>query len=240
MRTSLHTREGGRPADHASPSAPLRARLRAPSGFTVFLLCSLLFAGVAVALAVGTLAAPDRRTELLVHTTAPGDWHGLMTALSLLGSTGSIAVLALVCAAYFLQRRLTWASAFVVACPAGAGVMDTVLKHLFQRQRPHLWPHAAIINSYSFPSGHATISSAFFAGVCLTVWRLWGPRIGSLVAVVAVVLVGGIGLSRIYLGVHWPSDVIAGYALGLAWVALLLVLAGSRGRSTPAPGWSGH
>jgi membrane-associated phospholipid phosphatase len=102
------------------------------------------------------------------------------------------------------------------------------LKTLIHRHRPHLWSHAAIINSYSFPSGHATVSTAFFAGTTYAVWKLVGRRAGVCAMILSAILVSGIGFSRIYLGVHWPSDVVAGYALGLGWVLLLIVVAEPR------------
>ncbi len=59
------------------------------------------------------------------------------------------------------------------------------------------------------------------------IWKLWGPRVGAIAAAVSGVLVLGIGFSRVYLGVHWPFDVVAGYAMGLGWALLLIALAQS-------------
>ena len=176
----------------------------------------------------GSLTVADRRIELAIHTYASDNLIGAMTALSFIGSTVSLAVLALVCAAYCVARRTPRAAGFVVASPLGASLIDTGFKLLVHRPRPHLWAHAAVLGSFSFPSGHATGSAAFFSGTTLAAWRLFGTRAGWVVGVPAVTLVIGIGFSRVYLGVHWPSDVIAGYALGLTWV-FLLFLSGPRG-----------
>ena len=176
----------------------------------------------------GSVSAADRRIELTIHTHAPDTLSGAMNALSFIGSTGSLAVLALVFAAYCLKRRTPRAAGFVVVSLVGASLIDMGLKVLVHRPRPHLWAHAAFLGSFSFPSGHATGSAAFFSGTTLAAWRLCGARAGRVVGAPAIVLVTGIGFSRIYLGVHWPSDVIAGFALGLTWV-FLLFLSGPRG-----------
>lgn len=187
-------------------------------------LCSwLIFIGVSIAFEAGFLSSFDRQAELRVHTTAPPDLSGLMNALSFLGSSWSVAALALGCAGFCLAQNARWGAAFVVACPAGASLLDAAFKQVMHRHRPHLWPHAAVLNSYSFPSGHATLNTAFFTGATFMVWRLIGPRAGWGATAASVVLVAGIGFSRIYLGVHWPSDVGAGFALGLGWVFILAI-----------------
>lgn len=188
-------------------------------------LCALLLVGLTVALHAGDLTSPDRRLEADIHSTAPAGLHSLMTGLSFLGSGATVAVLTALVVLYCVWRRAPWAAAFMAACPAGASLLDTALKTLIHRHRPHLWPQAAVLGSYSFPSGHATTSAAFFAGLTFVLWRLHGRRIGLAVAALSALAVAGIGFSRIYLGVHWPSDVLAGFALGAGWVCLIAVIA---------------
>lgn len=196
--------------------------------------CALILVAFTVAVEAGLTTGADRKIELLVHADVTGYLYGLMTSLSFIGASGSIAVLAFACAVFYLRRGDRWTAAFIAACPTGAGILDSVLKGLFQRHRPHLWSHAAIIHSYSFPSGHATVSSAFFAGLAYAAWKLWGPQVGLLTASICALLVAGIGFSRVYLGVHWPSDVVAGYALGLTWAFVLVAVFESR--RNPATG----
>jgi membrane-associated phospholipid phosphatase len=192
------------------------------------LLCALIFTGLTLAFRAGDLSAVDRQTELQIHMDLHGSLNGIMAALTSVGASWPMAVLALGCAIFCLLQSGPWLAALVLTCPAGASVLDTAFKHLIHRQRPHLWPHAAVLNSYSFPSGHATLSSAFFTGATYAIWKLAGPTRGRVAAIVSIALVAGIGFSRVYLGVHWPSDVLAGFALGLGWAFLLIVIAESR------------
>jgi undecaprenyl-diphosphatase len=203
------------------------------------LLCGLTVAGLALAFKTGALSSTDRQTELHIHKGLHGSLDGVMTALTSVGASWPMAVLALGCAVFCLLQSGPWVAGLVVACPTGASVLDTALKHLIQRHRPHLWSHAAVLNSYSFPSGHATMSSAFFAGATYAVWKLMGPARGRAAAAISIVFVAGIGFSRVYLGVHWPSDILAGYALGLGWALVLIAIAESfRGRRGTDPAWS--
>jgi undecaprenyl-diphosphatase len=121
----------------------------------------------------------------------------------------------------------------------GSSVIDGLLKHWIARPRPELVPHLVQVTNASFPSGHAMISSAVYLTLALMLaegmprdgWRGRAARAGvvgffSLLAVL-------IGMSRVYLGVHWPSDVLAGWCFGTAW-ALLVWMADRRlGRRRP-------
>ena len=100
---------------------------------------------------------------------------------------------------------------------SGALGLNILLKQLFARARPQLWERTVDVKFYSFPSGHAMIS--------MVIYGLLGYFLGSrfpkqrwLIYILTVVLIGAIGLSRLYLGVHWPTDVIAGYTAGLVWL----------------------
>jgi undecaprenyl-diphosphatase len=87
------------------------------------------------------------------------------------------------------------------------------LKHLFGRLRPNLFEEIATLHSYSFPSGHAMAAAAIYGMIAVVIARL-APSLRLSVGPVAVALALLIGLSRIYLGVHWITDVLAGYAAG--------------------------
>lgn len=100
--------------------------------------------------------------------------------------------------------------------------LNFYLKHLFERPRPNLFLEIAALHSYSFPSGHAMAAAAIYGMIAVVIARL-APRIRIWVAVLTLLLVMLIGLSRIYLGVHWVTDVLAGYAAGatLLFAAML-------------------
>lgn len=90
---------------------------------------------------------------------------------------------------------------------------NAYLKHVFERARPRLFEEVATLHSYSFPSGHATAAIAIYGMIAFVVGRL-APRLRLLAAGGALALAVSIGISRIYLGVHWVTDVLAGYAAG--------------------------
>jgi membrane-associated phospholipid phosphatase len=151
---------------------------------------------------------------------------GALTTLAHLFSTvGSQTVLlplTAVVAVLLLARRQFAHAALLVACWGGALGLYNLTKHFVQRMRPpmDIWlTHLA--KSTSFPSGHATQSLGTFVALAVVgaVW-LSGVRTGLLV--LACVLACGVGWSRVYLGVHWTTDVIAGWLIAAAWVTVVV------------------
>jgi undecaprenyl-diphosphatase len=110
---------------------------------------------------------------------------------------------------------------------AGSGLLNVVAKQTFARDRPSLWESIAPEQNFSFPSGHAMGSMTLATVVVLLCWQTrwrW-PVLGA-----ALVFVPMVGLSRVYLGVHYPSDILAGWAAALAWTVAVWMLVGSRWR----------
>ena len=106
----------------------------------------------------------------------------------------------------------------LVATVLLADVSSEVLKHIYDRPRPDLVPHGSYVYSSSFPSGHSTMSAATFLTLAMLIASLEPQRgVKVMVYVLAMALMLAIGFSRVYLGVHWPSDVLAGWCLGAAW-----------------------
>lgn len=139
--------------------------------------------------------------------------------VSALGSmTVAIGSTALVAAVAFARGRLRDA-AFLIAAVSGAIILSSLAKWGFGRPRPDLFEHATRVFTPSFPSAHATVSAAVagaFGALAIAATPEPRGRAAALAGCAAVIL--SIGVSRIYLGVHWPSDVAAGWTLGLAWV----------------------
>lgn len=138
-----------------------------------------------------------------------------------LGGTGVMVflVVAVTCVLALARRRAE--AVILVVASLGAMGLELVLKGWYDRPRPDLVPHAARVFSASFPSGHATMSAAVF----LTIGALLAStqperRIKIYIASLAVLLTTMVGVSRVYLGVHWPTDVLAGWTLGAAWAAI--------------------
>ena len=119
------------------------------------------------------------------------------------------------------HRHLPWVLTAVVLIGRG---LSEAQKYWIARARPDLEPHLVVVKTSSFPSGHATSSMIFYTVVALTLsvgTRWHRPAVAG-----AILLSLLIGTSRVMLGVHWPSDVIGGWAFGLLWVLLTLKLAG--------------
>jgi membrane-associated phospholipid phosphatase len=110
---------------------------------------------------------------------------------------------------------------FAAVALGGSGLLNLAAKHVFARERPALWDSIAPEATYSFPSGHA-MGSATLA--CVLVLLAWRTRWRWPVFVVAAVFTLAVGLSRVYLGVHYPSDILAGWAAAAAWTAAVFLI----------------
>ncbi len=181
------------------------------------------FGALAEEVAEGDTGLDNRiADELHEHATRP--LTEFFEAVTTLGNGIVLAGVAAI-AAYLLARRRYYAEAvLMVLAYAGAQVLSFALKLAFRRDRPFFTDPLATLSTYSFPSGHATVSIAVYGALSLVlVRRLTGPaRVVCLAA--AVLLVSLIGFSRLYLGVHFLSDVLAGFSVGLAWLALCVVV----------------
>lgn len=138
--------------------------------------------------------------------------------ITALGSPAVLGFFVLITAIFLIllgKRRL---SIFMLAATIGGTFAVTVLKEAFGRPRPQLMPDGVFVYTASFPSGHAMVSAVVYLTLGALIARL-APRIllKLYIMTVAVILTGMIGFSRVYLGAHWPSDVLAGWAVGSAW-----------------------
>ncbi len=134
-------------------------------------------------------------------------------------------VIALVCGHLLLLKRVR-TMLFVLAATVGGGVLTFYLKTLFARDRPDAIPALADVSTYSFPSGHAMTSSIVFmtlGALLAQTFSNWREK--TYFISVALFLSFLIGLTRVYLGVHYPTDVMAGWAAGTAWALLCWMLA---------------
>ena len=152
------------------------------------------------------------------------------------GSAVGIGLVTVVVAGYLSLRRRFGLLVFVLASVLTGTALSLVLKEWFHRPRPQVVPHLTDISSASFPSGHSMMSSIAYLTLAALLARATPDRKTKLYFfVVAILLTGLIGFSRLYLGVHFPTDVLAGWCIGCTW-AVICSLAGhvlSRSRFIP-------
>jgi undecaprenyl-diphosphatase len=154
-----------------------------------------------------------------------------MRFVSLAGGPTGMDLIVGLAGLYFLWRRYFAAAILSVMGVLGAQLIETLLKSALARTRPHLWTSAQIVHSYSFPSGHASSAAAAAAGIAFGLYLAHGRATAAVAAAVGSLVALTVGFSRLYLGVHWPTDVLGGFALALGWVSLLVLLVRRSGSS---------
>lgn len=137
-----------------------------------------------------------------------------------LGGFAVLSLLVAVVVGYLLLGRQYPAAALVLASALGGLLVSHLLKGFYDRPRPALVPHLARVSTPSFPSGHAMLSAAVYLTLGALLARLVGGWAKLYLVAVAVVLTLLVGVSRVYLGVHYPTDVVAGWSAGSAWAIL--------------------
>jgi undecaprenyl-diphosphatase len=141
----------------------------------------------------------------------------VMLGFTFLGEPVILLIMCLVIGTWLLMRGQRSQATILIIAAAGAVALNNLLKVLFGRARPMLWERIVDVQQYSFPSGHAMISMVVFGMIGYLLSSKFSQwRIG--IISLTILLVTGIGLSRLYLGVHWPTDIVAGYAAGLVWL----------------------
>ncbi len=159
-----------------------------------------------------------RNTDDLSKPVGPPWVKSALLDISSLGSNSVLGLFTLAVTIYllFLKKHIT--ALLVVVSVGGGALLSTLLKSGFQRERPDLVPHLTDVFSYSFPSGHAMMSTVTYltlGALLANVQKDMAVRVFILSCAVTLALI--IGFTRIYLGVHWPTDVLAGWSVGAAW-----------------------
>src|SRR5438270_2459683 len=172
--------------------------------------CLVLFSWLAEEVFEGRASSFDLQGRLAVHQWASPTLTAAMRALSVLGSYVFLSSLLVVLVVVFLVLGWRRAAVWLAIATAGGAVLESTLKLVFQRARPPAF-FGPDPRTYSFPSGHALASFCFYgvlAGLLTT--RIQKRWLRVVIWVAAAVLVAGIGCSRLYLGVHWPPEWMAG------------------------------
>ena len=167
----------------------------------------------------------DERLAIWLHEHASPRWTEFFEAVTFLGNVPTLAVVTLAASVVLWRKRRITELQLLLLAAIGAEILTVGLKLGFERQRPFFADPLATESTYSFPSGHSSVSLAVYGTIGFIAARHLRTRsrqIAVLAAAPSLVLL--IGFSRLYLGVHYLSDVVAGFSIGLAWVALCVVL----------------
>ena len=197
--------------------------MRGPAYFLVLAaIATALFCGLAVAVETNRLAGFDEAIRMELHSLASPLLTLLAEKLTWLGSLGVLALFGVVAVAVLVHAGRRDGAVLLTVTMVGALVLENGLKFSFKRVRPPPFFGSEPV-TYSFPSGHALFSLCFYGGLAIAAAR--AVQSGAMkkgIWIATVLLVLAIGVTRIYLGVHYPSDVLGGYLVAIAWIAILL------------------
>ncbi|HVI37249.1 MAG TPA: phosphatase PAP2 family protein [Gaiellales bacterium] len=183
--------------------------------------CWIAFAALAIVVSTSDTLSVDQSVLMWVGEHRSSAVTTAMRTVTWLGSSAVLYPATLTLVLYWWWREREWrAGAMLAASVVGSTTLYPLFKRITERPRPPASDALGTYPHWSFPSGHATQCMAFFAMLVVVGWLAGRAQLrGWVIASAAVVLV--VGASRIYLGAHWFTDVLGGYALGGAWVALL-------------------
>ena len=193
----------------------------------------LIFATIAISVKQGATQDFDRR--LLLAMRHPGDLSPIGSRsvqetardFTSLGGTAVLALVTLVTAGFLALDGKKHMALFTGASVAGGMVMSNLLKDVFQRPRPEIVPHIVYASNTSFPSGHSMLSAVTYLTLGALLARSHQRKaLKAYFLVIAALLSVMVGVTRVYLGVHWPTDVLAGWTAGAVWALLCWLVAG--------------
>ncbi len=213
------------------------ARPRREHRLLIWLLTALAmltgFAALAGEMTEGETSYFDRMIELafrhsdnLAQPVGPAFLKTAMIDLTAMGSETILTLTTLAAVAFLLLRKRGRQALLLAVAVGGGAIISGILKGQFARPRPDIVPHLVPVSSGSFPSGHAMNSAIVYLTIAVLVARSYKEsRTRLFIVGLAAIMTFTIGVSRVYLGVHWPSDVIAGWLVGGGWALAMGLLA---------------
>jgi undecaprenyl-diphosphatase len=169
-----------------------------------------------------SMRTPERPNDPL----GPPWFEEAVRDVTSLGGTSMIVLITATVAGFLAMSGTRHAAMLMVASVSSGALLMSVLKQVFARTRPDLVEHSARVFTESFPSGHATLSAITYLTLGALLARVQARRALKAYSLgVAITLTALVGVSRVYLGVHWPTDVLAGWCLGAAWAIACWVVA---------------
>jgi undecaprenyl-diphosphatase len=215
---------------HNAAPAGLRERVLAPApqpGLGALVTALLAFAAAAGLYAAFTGGGPALADSALLSESIEvrsGGLTQLAVFVTNIGNTTSMAVLAVAVAGWCWYRGRRADAVLAIVAMAGSAALFNTLKDVFDRPRPPIADRLVHAGNESLPSGHATMSIVVIGTIVVLAWAGRSALTRVVLVVAAVVWVGAVGATRVYLGVHWFSDVVAGWLVGAAWLALCVAV----------------
>lgn len=173
-----------------------------------------------------TIELALRHPDNLALPIGPAFLKTAMVDVTAMGSETILTLTTLAAIAFLLLRKRRRQALLVSVAVGGGAILSGILKGQFARARPDLVPHLVPASSGSFPSGHAMNSAIVYLTIAVLVARSYREeRTRYFIVGLAAIMTFVIGVSRVYLGVHWPSDVIAGWLVGAGWALAMGLIA---------------
>ncbi len=193
--------------------------------FVAAAISSMLFVKLAWDVREYDTLAFDEQVLLAINGMSDGFLDAFVPVATDIGGVVGVTLLTLIAVGAFVYKKEYIRAIFVALGVGGVVALNLILKAIFERARPNLWEQLVVEPSYSFPSGHAMASAAL--GLVIVV-ALWDSRWRWWACGAAAVYILFVGFSRLYLGVHYPTDVIAGWLVSGAWVMAVALLLRSK------------
>ncbi|MFZ6720452.1 phosphatase PAP2 family protein [Undibacterium sp. Ji49W] len=214
-----------------------RLQLRAPTLIALFigiLLPFYIFSALASEVAEHEVFAFDQPLLMFFHAHANTQLDSIMLFFTHIGSAPWVVPFELVLFAWFVYKRLRMDALFAFLSLTGAAALNVLAKNFFARSRPDFWISLQPETTFSFPSGHSMNAMALAALLIILGWK---SKARWLITAISACFVLMVSVSRLYLGVHYPSDVMAAWAAALTWVVgLALILKWRHTATATRPG----
>jgi undecaprenyl-diphosphatase len=168
------------------------------------------------------LSSLDQRILVLISQYRVTALNGPAVDISALGSPTVLSLFTLIGAMLLWLKQDRRGCAYLIVGSTGAGVGTFLLKHIFSRDRPSIVPTLVNVSGFSYPSGHSFGATSVYLLLMFLAWRKYLSRSSrGLILFATIAVISAVCFSRLYLGVHYPSDVLSGMFLGVAWICLL-------------------
>jgi undecaprenyl-diphosphatase len=163
----------------------------------------------------------DNSILFWIHSQATATYDHIFFVITTMGNVEFLGPFTLLVVGLFWYKKQHLNALIVFTSVAGAAIANVVLKLLFHRDRPVLWQSMIHETGYSFPSGHAMLSTALLLSLIFIAWNTkarWWALAGG------IVLICLVGISRLYMGVHYPTDIVAGWCASSLWVSVVFAV----------------